>query len=126
MNVTFTTYPVQEWILDEETGSLGDSRFELQAISQDIKFALSTERNMYPIMGSNFGVTFNDLIGRDSQYVCAQIKKRVSDALSIDDRILGVGHFEFKHSRDDDTLHVSFIVETTLGKLNMTTEIIGS
>lgn len=126
MEVKFTTYPVQEWILNEETESLTDSRFSIDAISQDIKFALSTERNKYPIMGSNFGVTFEDLLGRDTQYVCSQIKKRISEALSIDDRITGVGHFEFKSNKDDDSLLVSFIVETILGKLNMTTEIIGS
>lgn len=126
MEVNFTTYPIQEWILDEEAGSLGDSRFSIDAISQDIKFALSTERNKYPIMGSNFGVTFDDLIGLDVQYVCSQIKKRISSALSIDDRIMGVGHFEFKSDKGNDSLKVSFIVETILGKLNMTTEIIGS
>lgn len=125
MNVSFTTYPVQEWILDEESGNLAESKFDIQAIAQDIKFALSTERNKYPIMGSNFGVTFEDLIGLDSEYVCAQIKKRISDALSIDDRIVGVGHFEFKHSKSDE-LRVSFIVETVLGKLDMTTDIVGS
>lgn len=125
MNVSFTTYPVQEWILDEESGNLAESKFDIQAIAQDIKFALSTERNKYPIMGSNFGVTFEDLIGLDSEYVCAQIKKRISDALSIDDRIVGVGHFEFKHSKSDE-LRVSFIVETVLGKLDMTTDIVGA
>ena len=126
MNVTFTTYPIQEWILNEDSSSLEDPKFDLQAISQDIKFALSTERNKYPIMGPNFGSSFEDLIGMDSQYVCAQIKKRVSDALSIDDRILGVGHFEFKHSHGNDSLTVSFVVETILGKVNLTTDIIGS
>lgn len=125
MNVSFTTYPVQEWILDEESGNLAESKFDIQAIAQDIKFALSTERNKYPIMGSNFGVTFEDLIGLDSEYVCAQIKKRISDALSIDDRVVGVGHFEFKHSKSDE-LRVSFIVETVLGKLDMTTDIVGA
>jgi hypothetical protein len=125
MNVSFTTYPVQEWILDEESGNLAESKFDIQAIAQDIKFALSTERSKYPIMGSNFGVMFEDLIGLDSEYVCAQIKKRISDALSIDDRIVGVGHFEFKHSKSDE-LRVSFIVETVLGKLDMTTDIVGA
>lgn len=124
MEVTFTTYPVQEWILDEDSQSLKDSQFTIDAISQDIKFALSTERNKYPIMGPNFGATFEDLIGKDTQYICSQIKKRVSDALSIDDRILGVGHFEFTRNRTGDSLTVAFIVETILGKTKVTTEII--
>jgi hypothetical protein len=123
MNVEFVTYPIQEWILDEATGQLGEPSLELQAIAQDVKFALSTERNMYPIMGSNFGVEFLDLIGRDRQYVQAQVKKRISDALSIDDRITGLGSFSFS-SPESGSLSVSFVVETVLGKVNMTTEII--
>lgn len=123
MNVEFTTYPIQEWILNEETGQLGDISLELQAIAQDIKFALSTERNMYPIMGSNFGVELIDLIGKDRQYVQAQIKKRIKDALLIDDRISGLGTFDFSSS-ESGSLSVSFVVETILGNVSMTTEII--
>lgn len=123
MNVEFITYPVQEWILDEDTSMLKDPSFELQAISQDVKFYLSTERNMYPIMGSNFGVEFLDLIGKDRQYVQAQVKKRVIDALSIDDRITSVSNFKFTKP-DMDSLSVSFVVSTKLGDFEMTTDII--
>ena len=123
MNVKFTTYPIQEWIVDEASGQLGEPALELSAISQDIKFYLSTERNMYPIMGSNFGVEFLDLIGRDRQYVQAQVKKRITDALSIDDRITNISSFNFS-APDSSSLLVSFVVETVLGKVNMTTEII--
>lgn len=123
MNVKFTTYPIQEWIVDEASGQLGEPSLELSAISQDIKFYLSTERNMYPIMGSNFGVEFLDLIGRDRQYVQAQVKKRITDALSIDDRITNISSFNFS-APDSSSLLVSFVVETVLGKVNMTTEII--
>ena len=123
MKVEFVSYPIQEWILDENTGQLGDPSIELKAISQDIKFALSTERNMYPIMGSNFGVEFLDLIGKDRQYVQAQVKKRVKDALSIDDRITNIDNFKFEEI-GEGSLSVSFVIETVLGKVNMVTEII--
>jgi len=123
MNVEFVSYPIQEWVLDESSGHLGASSLELKAISQDIKFILSTERNKYPIMGSNFGVELLDLIGKDRQYVQAQVKKRITEALSVDDRIVGIGSFKFK-SDNDGTLSVDFVVETVLGKVGMTTEII--
>lgn len=123
MNVTFVSYPIQEWILDEESQTLGAPSQELRAISQDIKFALSTERNMYPIMGSNFGVELLDLIGKDRQYVQAQVKERITEALSIDDRVTSVGSFDF-NAPEMNSLSVSFVVETVLGKVKMTTEII--
>lgn len=123
MNVQFTTYPIEEWILDEDSQQVGDPKLTVDAIAQDIKFILSTERNKYPIMGGNFGVEFIDLIGKDRQYVQAQVKKRISEALSIDDRILAIGSFKFE-SKDSDSLSVSFVVETVLGKVGMSTEIL--
>lgn len=125
MEVTFIKYPIQEWLVDWENETLGDSVMGLEAIAQDIRFALSTERNKYPIMGPNFGVTLNDLIGMDSAYVQANVKKRISDALSIDDRILSVSEFKFTKP-DMDSMLVSFLVTTVLGDLQMTTELIGS
>lgn len=125
MNVSFTTYPIQEWVLDEESQLLGDNVMDIKAIAQDVKFALSTERNMYPIMGSNFGVTLEDLIGQDAAYVRAQVKQRIKDALSIDDRIVSISSFKFEQP-EPETLTVSFIVNTVLGNVEMTTEIVGS
>jgi hypothetical protein len=123
MNVQFTTYPIEEWILDEESFQVGSPELTVDAIAQDIKFILSTERNKYPIMGSNFGVELLDLVGKDRQYVQAQVKKRISEALSVDDRILAIGSFKFE-SKENSSLSVSFVVETVLGKVGMSTEII--
>ena len=123
MEVTFTRYPIQEWILNEESRQLGDVEQSVDAIAQDLKFALATERNKYPIMGSNFGVEFLDLIGQDRAYVRAQLKKRISDALSIDDRVNSISSFEFTYP-DANSIAISFIVETKLGNVKMSTEII--
>lgn len=123
MNVQFTTYPIEEWVLDEESYQVGNPELTVDAIAQDIKFILSTERNKYPIMGSNFGIELIDLIGKDRQYVQAQVKKRINEALSIDDRIIAIGSFKFE-SKDPETISVSFVVETVLGKVGMSTEII--
>lgn len=122
MEVKIVSYPVQEWILDKDTGLLADVEQSLDAVAQDVRFALLTERNQYPIMGSNFGVEFQSLIGQDPAYVRANIKKRIAEALSIDDRIDSVSDFKF--TRNDESLLVEFIVNTKLGKINMETEVI--
>lgn len=123
MKVKFATYPIQEWILDEDTGFLSEPEFNIKAIAQDIKFILSTERNMYPIMGSNFGIELLDLVGKDEQYIRAQIKSRIADALSVDDRIVKISEFTFKKT-DSNSLSVSFNVKTVLGDVPMTTTIV--
>ena len=125
MDVKFVQYPIQEWLVDWDSMSLGDMKANLDAIAQDVRFALSTERNKYPIMGSNFGVTLTDLVGMDYAYVQANVKKRITDALSIDDRILSVSEFKFSRP-NSETIKVAFLVTTVLGDLNMTTEIIGA
>ena len=123
MKVKFATYPIQEWILDEDTGFLSEPELNIKAIAQDIKFILSTERNMYPIMGSNFGIELLDLVGKDEQYIRAQIKSRISDALSVNDRIVKISEFTFKKT-DSNSLSVSFNVKTVLGDVPMTTTIV--
>ena len=52
-----------------------------------------------------------------------QIKKRINEALSVDDRILAIGSFKFE-SKEMGSTSVSFVVETILGKVGMTTEVI--
>ena len=123
MKVKFATYPIQEWILDEDTGFLSEPELNIKAIAQDIKFILTTERNMYPIMGSNFGIELLDLVGKDEQYIRAQIKSRIADALSVDDRIIKISEFTFKKT-DSNSLSVSFNVKTVLGDVPMTTTIV--
>ena len=123
MKVKFATYPIQEWILDEDTGFLSEPELNIKAIAQDIKFILATERNMYPIMGSNFGIELLDLVDKDEQYIRAQIKSRIADALSVDDRIVKISEFAFKKT-DSNSLSVSFNVKTVLGDVPMTTTIV--
>ena len=123
MNVEFVTYPSQEWELDTETMQLGEIKQNLGSIAQDIQFYLSVERNKWPIMNNNMGVEFDDLIGKDDAYVRANVKKRIQSALSIDDRINAVNSFKFDKP-SPDSLVVSFVVETILGDIQMTTNIV--
>ena len=102
---------------------MSEPELNIKAIAQDIKFILATERNMYPIMGSNFGIELLDLVGKDEQYIRAQIKSRIADALSVDDRIVKISEFSFKKT-DSNSLSVSFNVKTVLGDVPMTTTIV--
>jgi hypothetical protein len=123
MNVEFVNYPTREWSLDTETMKLGEIEQNLGAIAQDVQFYLSVERYKYPIMGNNMGIELEDLIGMDDAYVRANVKNRIKDALSVDDRITAVSSFAFENPTPD-SLVVSFVVETILGDIQMTTNII--
>ena len=120
--VEFASYSSNEWIVDFESGDNGQPKSILDAVAQDVRFALSTDRYKWPIMGSNFGVTFDDLIGTDYSYIRSEVVRRIRDALSIDDRILQVDDFQFTPLEDSGIL-ISCVVQTTFGDVSVSTTI---
>lgn len=120
--VEFASYSSNEWIVDFESGDNGQPKSILDAVAQDVRFALSTDRYKWPIMGSNFGVTFDDLIGTDYNYIRSEVVRRIRDALSIDDRILHVDDFQFTPLEDSGIL-ISCVVQTTFGDVSVSTTI---
>lgn len=120
----FVSYPSNEWIVEFESGYNKDPESNLSAVSQDIKFTLETERYKWPIMGANFGVTLQDLIGTDYNYIRGEIVRRINDALSIDDRIVTIGDFEFQNLEDSGML-VKCTITTIFGDVQISTNIQG-
>lgn len=123
-NAEFISYPSNEWIVEFDSGYNKDPESNLQSIAQDIRFALETERYKWPIMGANFGTSFQDLIGTDYNYIRSEIVRRINDALSIDDRILTIGEFEFQKLQDSGML-VKCTITTIMGDVTISTTIQG-
>lgn len=115
----YTSYPNNEWIVDFESEDNTEPKDELNTIIQAVRFALETERYKYPIMGSNYGTTFEDLIGSDYSYTKSEIARRIRDALSIDDRILSIDNFEFTQTNGSDMI-VTFNITTIVGSTSFT------
>lgn len=120
----FTSYPSNEWIVEFDSGFNSDPQANIKSMAQDIRFALETERYKWPIMGGNFGVSLQDLIGTDYMYIRGEIVRRINDALSIDDRITSVGEFQFQ-TLDDSGMLVTFMVTTIFGDVTLSTTIQG-
>ncbi len=121
-NVEYSSYPSTEWIVDFETGENRPPQTSIDAVSQDLKFAISVERYKWPIMGSNYGITLDDLVGTDYNYIRSEAERRIRDALSIDDRVLSIEKFNFETS-GSDSLIISFVVKTTFGDIPLETSI---
>lgn len=120
--VKYEVYPNTEWVVDFESGMNNEPRDNMDAIAQDFKFALGTERYKYPIMGKNFGVTLDDLIGQDQMYIEAEIKDRISDCLSIDDRVESIDGWKFT-ALEDNGLLVEFTIHCYMGDVPMEVKI---
>ena len=87
----------------------------LEAIKQAIYLILSTERYAFIIYSWDYGVELVDLFGKPMTYVMAELPRRITEALTQDDRIKDVVDFEFE--RHGKKLHTTFTVVTTAGNI---------
>lgn len=94
----------------------------LDAIKQTIYCILNTERYQYSIYSWNYGIELKDLIGASYAYVVPELERRITEALTQDDRINNV--FDFNFDKKKNVLIVSFTVETEFGNLKTTKEVI--
>ena len=67
---------------------------ETSAIEQAILKLIHTERYEYEIYSWDYGIELQDLIGQQIPYVMSEIKQRITDAVTADDRIETVTDFE--------------------------------
>jgi hypothetical protein len=88
-----------------------------EAVRQSVIRILGTERFRYPVYSSDYGLDTVDLVGRDRDYVCAELERRISEALTVDDRIVKVTDFVFRVLKGE--IHVSFVVHTKFGVLKI-------
>ncbi len=84
------------------------------AIEQAIEKLLSTERYSTPIYNGDYGVELEELIGLDINFVRADIKRRIVEALSEDNRVLEISNFVLTRQNFNELL-VTFTVETVEG-----------
>lgn len=122
-NVVYASYPNNEWIVSFDDGGNSGEGSNIKTIEQAIHFALETGRFKYPIMGSNYGITLDDLIGTDYSYIRSEVARRIRDALSTDDRIIDVGGFTYEEQ--GDSLKVTCTVTTILGNVTVSTTLQG-
>lgn len=87
---------------------------EVESIRQAIFMILNTERYDYLIYSWDYGVELKDLFGEPVTYACPEIERRVTEALTMDERILDVNSFEFDYSKRG-VIHVTFTIDTLYG-----------
>ena len=87
----------------------------VDALKQAIYFILSTERYEFVIYSWDYGVELRDLFGQPIPYVMSEIRRRVTEALTMDDRVTDVTDFKFE--KQHGKLHVTFTVNSKYGNI---------
>lgn len=88
----------------------------IAAVKQSVECILNTERYQYLIYSWDIGIELQDLLGEDSDYICAMLPNRIEEALMMDNRIKAVKNFEFEVA--DDVITAFFEVETIYGNFD--------
>jgi hypothetical protein len=94
----------------------------LEAVRQAAFKILSTERYQYIIYSWDYGIETLDLYGEPVSYVCPELERRITDALTQDSRITEVVDFEFE-TTEKGKLCAAFTVNTVYGALQMEKEV---
>ena len=94
---------------------------ELESVKQAIYLILSTERFEYNIYSWDYGVELVDLYGKPLPYVISELKRRITEALTQDDRVENVTEFNFE--KKGKRLYTTFTVVTTQGNITTGLEV---
>lgn len=109
--------PTHTYKMNLETNRIQGYTDSLEAMKQAIFKILSTERYQYIMYSWNYGIETLDLYGEPVSYVCPELKRRITEALTWDDRVYTVDNFEFDISKKG-IIHATFTVHTIFGNID--------
>lgn len=87
----------------------------LDAMKQAIYLILNIERYEHIIYSWNYGIEVADLFGKPTDYVLPELIRRITEALTQDERIISVDAFSFDVAKGK--VQTSFIVRTIFGEI---------
>jgi len=113
--------PERTFYLDEESHTIHGQTDGHQAARQAIRLILHTERYRYEIFSHQYGTELENLIGSGDSFLFPEIKRRVTEALLVDDRVTGTSDFQF--TRERNRVRVRFIAHTIFGDMEQELQI---
>ena len=113
--ITEQKYPNKTYKIIADKNRINGYADELDAVTQAVYLILSTERYKHIIYSWDYGVELLDLIGKPMPYVMSEVPRRITEALTQDNRITDVTNFEFE--KKGKRLHVKFTVVSKIGNI---------
>jgi hypothetical protein len=105
----------------EEVDRINGYVDDLEAVVQAVYLILSTERYQFIIYSWDYGVELIDLIGKPMPYVMSELPRRITEALTQDNRIENV--VDFKFEQNGKRLHTTFTVVSNVGNISTELEV---
>lgn len=110
----------REYGIDFSTGQLTGLIVEgLEAIKVWIWNCIHSERYRYAIYSWQYGVEYEQYIGEtiSDEYLQSDCQTETEEALMVNPYITGITDFDA--TLEGTTLHITFTVETTIGKIEV-------
>lgn len=111
----FEELPTNTFFLHISKDSISGFTDRLQAMVQVIYLILNIERYENLIYSWNYGIELADLFGQPIPFCIPEIRRRITEALMQDSRIIGVDDFSFDHKRGK--IFTTFTVHTVFGDI---------
>ncbi len=92
------------------------------AMNQMIFRTLTTERYQYIIYPWWYGIETLDLYGEPVTYVCPELERRITEALTVDTRVISVDDFQHDISTKG-VVRTTFTVHTIYGDIKSEKEV---
>lgn len=115
-------YPSTTYKLDLQTGRIGRKIDGLEAAIQAVTKIFMTERYAHVIYSGDYGVELESLIGKEFEYVESDIRRRLEEAVTPDDRIQGITDLTTERSGKNNLI-VNCTVQTVDGAFTISTEV---
>ena len=113
--------PSKTYKLNTDKNTIINYTDELEALKQAIYLILSIERYEYLIYSWNYGIELKDLFGQPISFVLSELKRRIKEALTQDERILSVDAFSFEVNKRK--VHITFTAHTIFGDVEAEREV---
>lgn len=119
--VTFIQQPSLTWYINKESNRIQGTVDGLEAVRQAVEIILNVERFRWQIYSPNSGMQWAGLIGQNPGYVASEVQRRIKDALSTDERVLGISNFQY--TMNGEAMTCSLTVNTVYGNTQTTVEV---
>lgn len=116
----FVPAPSKTYAIDWGSGRIRGFTDGIDAMPQAIFKYLETWVGAHDIYDGSYGFEARGLIGFDRGYVESELKRRIKEALSIDERIIEANDFSFSDGEDRNSIAVSFTCATIFGEFSST------
>lgn len=114
-NIVPVSQPGLTWYIDRRSMRIVGTCDNYEAVRQAVDIILNTDRYRWGIYLPSSGVDYSGLLGQNVGYVSVELKRRILDALLMDDRVTGLS--DYRYTFKGDELTVSFTVNTIFGNI---------